>query len=73
MINVKRGDLITLKALETGTKGYQSFPGEYGHHIAVWVKPGIGIILEVREEFVHALLNGGMVLWFDCYKVNVIK
>lgn len=65
------GDMVCVvrrKLDAPGVKGFDSFPGIYGFHRAVWVAPGLGIVTEKSDTFARVLIHGVQV-WFEDHQL----
>jgi len=57
---------------EEMSKGYDTPPNAYGYHRAIWVMPGMGIVMERRENFNRVLIHERYV-WFEDHQLDVVK
>ena len=53
-------------------KCFDSFPGTYGFHRAVWIKPGIAFLVEERDTFCKVLVNEGLV-WLEKHQLEFLS
>lgn len=55
-------------------RGFDSFPGEYGFHGAVYIHQNlIGIIVEIKELFCHILFDDGRDAWLENTQIENIS
>jgi len=52
-------------------KGYDSPPNDYGYHRAVWVPPGLGVVVDKRSFFTRVLAHGKYA-WFEAHQMDVV-
>lgn len=46
-------------------RGYDNFPGDYGYHRAIYVKPEtIGVVIEKKADF-YKILFGAREIWIQ--------
>lgn len=72
------GDLVGVRSAQSKlwgdelVRGYKTFPGEYGFHGALWVEPGYGLVLEIRDNFLFVFIHSFQV-WFESHQVSVLR
>jgi hypothetical protein len=54
------------------SKGYDTIPDECGYHKAMWVMPGLGIVVDRREKYNRILIHERYV-WFEDYQLDLVR
>jgi hypothetical protein len=54
------------------SKGYDSPPNEHGFHRALWVMPGVGIVVERKENYSRVLIHERYV-WFEDHQLDLLR
>ena len=65
--------IISGNAYNPQVRGYDSFPGEYGFHCAVWVNKGAtDVVVASRDDF-RKVFVGGKMIWFERFSLQRIQ
>ena len=54
------------------SKGYDTIPNECGYHKAMWVMPGLGIVVDRREKYNRIFIHERYV-WFEDYQLDLVR